>query len=40
MKLEKNKHIFDVCLTKFEKYHFLLNKISHIFIVTTKQFGG
>ncbi len=31
---------FDVCLTKFENYQILLNKISHIFLVTTKLLSG
>jgi hypothetical protein len=30
----------DVCLTKFENYQILLNKISHRFQVTTKLFSG
>ncbi len=29
-----------MCLTKFEKYQVLLNKISHRFLVTTKLFIG
>ncbi len=33
--LEFKKQI-DVSLTKFENYQFLLNKISHRFLVTTK----
>jgi hypothetical protein len=32
--------IFDACLTQFENYHILLNKISHRFLVTTKLFSG
>ncbi len=28
-------YIFYVCLTKFENYHILLNKISHRFLMTT-----
>ncbi len=32
--------IFVVCLTKFENYQILLNKISHRFLVTTKLFSG
>jgi hypothetical protein len=31
---------FDVCLTKFENYQILLNKISHRFLMTTKLFIG
>jgi hypothetical protein len=30
---------FDACLTKFENYQILLNKISHRFLVTTKLFS-
>ncbi len=30
----------DVCLTKFENYQILIDKISHRFLVTTKLFGG
>jgi hypothetical protein len=30
----------DICLTKFENYLILLNKISHRFLVTTKLFSG
>jgi hypothetical protein len=29
-----------VCLPKFENYQILLNKICHIFLDTTKLFGG
>ncbi len=45
----KNKHLFgilgileffDVCLTKFKNNQILLNKISHIFLLTTKLFTG
>jgi hypothetical protein len=32
--------IYDVCLTKFEKYQILLNKNSHRFLVTSKLFSG
>jgi hypothetical protein len=48
-KLDKNKHrfgirnildfFFDVCLTEFENYQILLNKISHRFLVTAKLFS-
>jgi hypothetical protein len=31
---------FDACLTKFVNYQILLNKINHIFPVTTKVFSG
>jgi hypothetical protein len=31
---------FDVCLTKFKNNQILLNKISHIFLLTTKVFIG
>jgi hypothetical protein len=31
---------FDVCLTKFENNQILLNKISHVFLLTTKLFTG
>jgi hypothetical protein len=34
------KNLFDICLTKFENYQILLNKISHRFLVTTKLFSG
>ncbi len=33
-------NFFDVCLTKFENYQILLNKISHRLLVTTKLFSG
>jgi hypothetical protein len=29
-----------ICLTKFENYQILLNKISHRYLATTKLFGG
>ncbi len=29
-----------MCLTKFNNYEILLNKISHIFLATTKLFSG
>jgi hypothetical protein len=32
--------IFDVCLTKFENYQTLLNKISHRFLLTTNLISG
>jgi hypothetical protein len=31
---------FDACLTKFENYQILRNKISHRFLVTTKLCSG
>jgi hypothetical protein len=34
------ERIFDACLTKFENYQILLNKISPRFLVTTKLFSG
>jgi hypothetical protein len=49
LKPEKNKHRFGIprilqivnaCLTKFENQQILLNKISHIFLLTTKLFIG
>jgi hypothetical protein len=36
--LELNK-FFDVCLSKFENYKYLLNSICHRFLVTTKPNG-
>jgi hypothetical protein len=32
--------LLDVCLTKFENYQILINKISHRFLETTKLFSG
>ncbi len=34
------QNFFDVCLTKFENFQVLLNRISHRFLVTTRLFGG
>jgi hypothetical protein len=34
------KEKFDACLTKFENYQILLNKISHIFLAKTKLLSG
>ncbi len=34
------RKFFDVCLTKFEDYRVLLNKISHRFLETCKLFSG
>ncbi len=31
---------FYACLTKFENYQILLDKISHIFLLATKLFSG
>jgi hypothetical protein len=31
---------FEVCLTKFENYQILINKIIHRYLVTTKLFSG
>jgi hypothetical protein len=36
LELQKN----DACLTKFETYQILLNKIGHRILVTTKLFSG
>jgi hypothetical protein len=33
------RKFFDVCLTIFESYQILLNKITHIFLATTKLFS-
>ncbi len=33
-------NLFDACLTKFENYYLLPNKISHRFLMTTKLFTG
>jgi hypothetical protein len=33
-------NIFYACLTKFENYQILLDKISHIYILATKLFSG
>jgi len=38
MKSVKFQKFFDMCLTNFENYQILLNKINHRFIVTTKLF--
>ncbi len=46
VKLQKNKQwfwilrILDVCLTKLKNNQSLLNKISHIFLLTTRLFTG
>ncbi len=32
--------LFDICLTNFENYQILINKISHRFLVTSKLFTG
>jgi len=34
------KKFFDVCLTKFENYPILLNKISHRFLAEIRLFSG
>jgi hypothetical protein len=34
------QNYFVTCLTKFENCHFLLNKISHRFLVTISYLGG